>query len=213
MTRRRRKPKTVTDYVLTGVFLTIFLCWLLFDKLIFSQYPSLERTCLIISIVGFIFVIVLSSVLSYIFTEQRRQKFANIRDIYGLGYADFERYVGLLYERMGYQVRHVGGAYDSGVDLRIVSPEGTRGIIQCKCYTPDNPIGPSIVREMLGVMTQEHVAFGLLVTTTTFTDAAKREVKAAYNRGINLQLIDGHKLLSMAKKVGLPAECIRQQTS
>jgi hypothetical protein len=97
----------------------------------------------------------------------------------------FERMIGdLLEDHLGYEIlqRSVRGRGDNGMD--IVAIKVTRlvnelWIIQCKQYAPDNPIGPSVVRELLGSMTDigpdaGQAVRGMIVSTSRFTPEAMR---------------------------------------
>jgi hypothetical protein len=119
----------------------------------------------------------------------------------------FERMIGVLLEdHLGFKIlqRAVRGRSDAGID--IVAIKATRivnelWLIQCKHYGPDNPIGPSIVRELLGSMTDitpedGQALRGMLVTTSRFTPDA---VKLAVKHGI--QVINGEDLVAICTAV------------
>ncbi|CAG8707404.1 11946_t:CDS:2, partial [Dentiscutata heterogama] len=83
----------------------------------------------------------------------------------------FEVDVVELLKSLGVNVKHVGGRNDGGIDIIGEIGEVTV-LFQCKNW--DNPIGPSVVREMRGVVCQENPGtIGILVAPClTFTDFA-----------------------------------------
>lgn len=132
--------------------------------------------------------------------QRRKQQLAATQDICTLSPSEFEAYVALLFERTGYQVRHTGGSGDHGVDL-VVRRRGTSSVVQCKRY--EEAVGPRTVRELIGAMTNANVQEGFLITTSSFTAGAQREaLRAPYK----VNLIDGEKLVQLAKTHGLPGE-------
>jgi len=100
---------------------------------------------------------------------------AAMRGLCALSPEDFERFVGSLFERLGYQVQHTGRRGDGGVDL-ILTKDGQRSVVQCKRYAPNaKKIGPSVVRDLRGVKARERALHAFLVTTGRFTDGAIKE--------------------------------------
>ena len=132
---------------------------------------------------------------------QQQEILALTRNIYSLAPEEFEEYVGILFQKQGYQVQQVGKTGDMGIDLRL-EKNGNSAIVQCKRYSLNNKIGPSLVREFRGVMAREQVSRGYIVTTTQFMAGAMREAQAM--QGVAIKLIDGDKLATGAKRLGLP---------
>ncbi len=69
-------------------------------------------------------------------------------------------------------------------------------LIQCKNYV--HPVGPSSVRDLCGVMASRKADRGILVCTSTVTEAAERFAK---QNGI--ELVDGREVIETIKKHGL----------
>jgi restriction system protein len=134
--------------------------------------------------------------------SKRREILSLTRNIYSLSPQEFEEYVGILLSQNGFSVKHTGRSGDQGIDLRIVSPKGHKGIVQCKRYKPGRKLGPSAVRALRGTMTREDVRLAYLVTTAEFTNGARKEGRAVKGQRINF--IDGHDLARAAERVGLP---------
>lgn len=159
-----------------------------------------------------IFVVIVISVSKSIQAKKQRQAHAQqqlqqqeilalTRNIYSLSPEEFEQYVGILFQKQGYQVQHVGKTGDLGIDLRM-SKNGTEAIVQCKRYNADNKIDVTLVREFRGVMARENINLGFIVTTTQFTTNAEQEAQAMQD--VTIKLVDGDKLAMGAKQLGLP---------
>jgi restriction endonuclease Mrr len=132
--------------------------------------------------------------------QRRKRRLATTRDICALTPSEFEQYVAVLFEKAGYHVRQMGGSGDHGVDLEVKRGR-TTGIVQCKRY--EDAIGPSTVRELIGTMTNVGARNGFLITTSDFTEGARREAqKAPYE----ISLVDGEGLVRWARHYGLPGE-------
>ena len=85
--------------------------------------------------------------------------------------SEFERVVGRSLEAQGYDVEHVGGRGDQGIDL--VGKRGTEFVaVQCKRYGTSE-VTPHQVREFLGAIVAARATRGVLVTTSMFTHAAR----------------------------------------
>lgn len=86
---------------------------------------------------------------------------------------DFEHWVARQYRRQGWRVKHIGGSGDHGRDLVLTHPtEGWTAIVQCKRWS--DPVGEPIIRDLLGTVTYFKAKKGICVTTTGYTDPAKR---------------------------------------
>ncbi len=100
----------------------------------------------------------------------------------------FERDTEALMEKLNYEIiqREVRGRGDGGVDIKAFDKKTNAFIVvQCKCWS--NPVGPNIVRELIGVISMQNIpTSGIIVTTSKFTEGAVSEAKAA-----NIRLIDG----------------------
>lgn len=112
-----------------------------------------------------------------------------------LGWAQFERLIGEIYRRQGYQVEITGSdSGDGGVDVRL-HRDGKITLVQCKHWKVQS-VGVKPVRELLGVMTSENAYYGILVTSGSFTPDA-----AAFAEKNGIKLIDGPELEKMIRSV------------
>ena len=88
--------------------------------------------------------------------------------------------------------RALGRSGDGGVDGVIdQDPLGLdRVYVQAKRYG-ENAIGPSAIRDFFGALDQFKAAKGLFITTSTFSDSARKTAKDMSKR---IVLIDGDEL-------------------
>jgi hypothetical protein len=114
----------------------------------------------------------------------------------------FEQLVGKLVEAMNHSnVVVQGRSGDGGVDVRAVKIDQwdhpTSVAIQVKRYS--HPVGRKYVDELIGVMTRERLASGILVTTADFTAQAQQ----AAAQEPRLQLINGAQLVDLLARNGV----------
>jgi hypothetical protein len=120
---------------------------------------------------------------------------------------EFERAVAFLLENhLGFSIIHRAprGKGDNGVDIlatKIANDKSELWIVQCKCYSERNPVGPAIVREVLGAIAdaireENQVVRGMIVTTGRFTGDALR---LAAKHGI--QTTDGDDLSAICGSI------------
>ena len=83
----------------------------------------------------------------------------------------FERLVAKVFAFQGYQVNHVGGTSDHGVDIIVKNAQGERWIVQCKRYR--GSVGEPVLRDLYGTLLHEGASGAYLITTGTFTQGAK----------------------------------------
>jgi hypothetical protein len=90
----------------------------------------------------------------------------------------FELKVAELFKSQGYSVIHTASARngDQGIDVSAIKRIGSkeeRVIAQCKCYRLNRPIGPSVVRELIGSLADlPSDTSGIIITTSYFTSEA-----------------------------------------
>src|SRR6266849_11044510 len=112
-----------------------------------------------------------------------------MRDIQAMSWREFEDLVAAIYQAKGYAVEPRGGdSPDGGIDL-IVRKDNQRWIVQCKHWR-DRWVGERPLRELLGVVTANGAAGGVLVACGVFDERA-----LAFAKGTEkLELIGGDQL-------------------
>lgn len=117
--------------------------------------------------------------------------------------AGFERFSQLLLREAGFSsVVVTGKSGDGGIDgrgvLRVNSLVSFNICFQCKRY--DGSVGPSYIRDFRGAIVGR-ADRGLLITTATFSAAAKDEAKR--DGAMPIQLVDGETIVDMMEELQL----------
>ena len=122
-----------------------------------------------------------------------------IEDIDTLSGAAFENLCGQLLHKASFQVAQTKLSGDGGVDIYAYNHMPFycgKYIIQCKRYT--GSVGEPIIRDLYGIITSERANKGILITTGTFTSAAKN-----FASDKNIELIDGNSLKNILAEYNL----------
>jgi len=107
--------------------------------------------------------------------------------------SDFERWVASLFRAMDYRARNTPDHKDHGVDIWLETPEGRRGIVQCKQMR--HSVGEPLLRDLLGTMHAEKAEVAFFVTSGRFTKEAK-----TWGNKQNIVLWDGDDLVALARR-------------
>lgn len=98
-----------------------------------------------------------------------------------LDWRSFEKLIGELLEREGYQVEVTRGSKDGGVDVIASIQDPNIGLIrsiwQAKKYSLSNKVGLAEVRELSGLVARPNVTKGIVVTTSHLTRGALEWIK------------------------------------
>lgn len=114
----------------------------------------------------------------------------------------FEEMVRALLELQAFAAVRIAtqGRTDGGIDIiALQKSNAMTWLVQAKCYAQDRPVGPDIIREMLGSLQEYSKRYpdqkpaGMVVTTSKFTGEAQR---IALAHGV--RLIDGANLRAIA---------------
>ena len=105
----------------------------------------------------------------------------------------FEEFVGEVFEALGFEVEHVGGTGDQGVDLRV-NRAGVIGVVQCK-YFSRGVVGSPDLQKFLGTIHHTGSHKGFFVTTRTFSLAAEK-----FSAEHPIELIDGPRLVELVQE-------------
>lgn len=123
--------------------------------------------------------------------QQAAAEILTLDDLQAMEPGEFEAWVQKLFRSRGYHVDNTPDSRDHGIDLRVVSPQGEPGIVQCKRY--HGVVGEPVVRDLYGVIEHEDATRGYLVTTGIISTAAHRWVQDK-----PIELIDGPRLALLA---------------
>lgn len=88
----------------------------------------------------------------------------------------FEHLVAELFEDQGYKAVLTPPRSDGGKDIYVYKSDPilkTSFLVECKRYVPPNKVGVDIARQLYGVVEQEDVSGGIIVTTSYFTRDAQ----------------------------------------
>jgi len=131
--------------------------------------------------------------------EEWKKELRNI--LQNLHYAKFEDFCKILLEKYGYlNVETTKTSSDGGIDLNAEEHSGIhtkKVIVQCKRYSNKNTVGARTVRELNGSMDAKNADYSLLITTSSFTKAAKEEVNQFSKK---IELIDFDRLCSIIEE-------------
>ncbi|HLW66083.1 MAG TPA: restriction endonuclease [Gemmataceae bacterium] len=94
----------------------------------------------------------------------------NMDDVSRMTGRQFEEFLARLFSRMGYTDIRLTPANDQGGDVLCVSPYGVPVVVQAKRWT--GKVGNQAVQELLGAMRHYGRNNGVVVTNSTFTQAA-----------------------------------------
>jgi restriction endonuclease Mrr len=112
----------------------------------------------------------------------------------------FEGLVEAIFVRGGYKAlgrsRGAGHA-DGGVDLRMQTPSGGIALVQCKRWLSWR-VGVEPIRALYGVVAKVGADEGIVVTSGTFSRAARQWAGSIPSQRAALKLIDGRQLLRLA---------------
>ena len=117
------------------------------------------------------------------------------RDLLNLSASQFEEMVVEFYTRKGAKAWRTGAPGDHGIDVVMETPKGEKWVVQCKRWR--GWVGEPQVRDFYGAMQHEKAERGILVTTGTFSLAAR-----SWAKGKPLVLADGEAFLKAWKNGG-----------
>lgn len=164
MARRRRRSSD--DDASGGVALGL----LVLGSVLYTKFTALDpRWRVPVAVLGIGAVVLITWALMRLARSRRRERLIH-REVRSLTWREFEAYVQVLLQELGWkQVRHVGGSGDGGVDLRGTY-NGERWIVQCKHYS--SQVQPTHVRDLIGRLADEvqrgRADRALFVTSSSF---------------------------------------------
>jgi restriction system protein len=106
--------------------------------------------------------------------------------------------MGVEFTEKGVQVSNDGGIDGYGYHVDVYDFQTTRVVIQCKRYN-SGAVSESAINQFLGTMNKFQADYGVFITNSRFTNAAKTAAK----EGSPITLIDGNELVRLVKKYEL----------
>ena len=181
----------------TWVF--FFIGWLfaraVSPKPLFSLIPEpLNIFLFFLTGAGLIGWLILRERKEHQYIHETADKARTSRDLLDASPSQFEKMVMELYSLRGYDARRTGAIGDHGVDVVVKTPKGAKWIVQCKRWR--GWVGEPVVRDFYGTLHHEKADRGILITTGTFSNAAREWAK-----GKPLALVDGDEFLRAWKDV------------
>ena len=104
--------------------------------------------------------------------------------------------MGELCTKLGWHdVRVVGGAGDGGIDITATrhGPGQHKEPVALQVKRYRHPVGPRVVRELIGTVATGRFVAGMLVTTSDFTPQAREEAA----RDVRIHLVSGFDLVEL----------------
>lgn len=121
-------------------------------------------------------------------TQRQRLLLSGIREIDVMPGFQFERFLGALFERVGYSVEYTPQTGDFGADL-ILQGFGATIAVQAKRY--DKTVGVNAVQEVHASKAYYRASEAWVITNQDFSEAARQLANKSQVRLINrAQLID-----------------------
>jgi hypothetical protein len=106
---------------------------------------------------------------------------------------DFEKACARYLQEQGKSVIHQSANRDGdgGVDLFAVDQDGQSWVVQCKCWSLHRPVGPDVIRELVGAIWKADRdgtsrSRGMIMTSSRLTPGAAREAAEA-----NFLIVEG----------------------
>lgn len=115
--------------------------------------------------------LVLLGKLAFRLYEKHRLAGSGISDIDTMGGKTFEKYLEVLFERLGYNVTRTRYIGDYGADL-VVEKDGIKTVVQAKRYK--TKVGVKAIQEAVAAKGHYGCDAAMVVTNSYFTDQAKK---------------------------------------
>jgi restriction system protein len=125
-----------------------------------------------------------------------RRRFGTVRtlaEMLALEPVEFENWVAMLFQLIGYQVKNTQEVADHGIDLLVSDGHVRYGLVQCKRYR--GTVGEPVVRDLYGTLMHENADCAWLVTTGGISRQARE-----WSIGKPMELWDGQTLVELARR-------------
>ena len=118
----------------------------------------------------------------------------SISDIDSMTGYEFEKFLKILFEKMGYKVEHTKISRDQGADL-ILNKFGEKIVVQAKRYDFSRKVGNKAIQEIVAAIKYYNADKGIVITTSEFTTSAIDLARAN-----KIELIDRYKLKKLVSE-------------
>jgi hypothetical protein len=125
-----------------------------------------------------------------------RRRFGKVRtlaEMLALEPVEFENWVAMLFQLIGYKVKNTQEVADHGIDLLVSDGQVSYGLVQCKRYR--GTVGEPVVRDLYGTLIHESADCGWLVTTGGISRQAREWAGSK-----PIELWDGQTLVELARR-------------
>jgi restriction endonuclease Mrr len=130
--------------------------------------------------------------------EVRRYLVAKGDALQSISPAHMEKIVEHAYRNAGYRTELVAKTGDGGIDVILLGKDDDLVGVQVKRYK--NKVGVDEIREFMGALYVEDFVRGIFVTTSTFTEGARKYTEQlSYKRSYPIELVDSKSLLSLLR--------------
>lgn len=96
----------------------------------------------------------------------------------------FEKFMGFIFNRLGFKVEVTKSVGDRGVDIILSFKDKLefqyKILVECKRYSLENKVGIEPIIKLKGAMGSQQVKQGLLVTTGNFSSGVREEAEKDY---------------------------------
>ncbi len=131
---------------------------------------------------------------------------ANPKQLHELDPRKFEELVAEILASNGYDIQLTPPTRDGGYDIMAVRKDSlgieTTTLVECKRYGLDHKVGIALIRGLYGVKSFLGVSNALLVTTSEFSEDARKFVESKYD----IQLVDYSQLLEWFQDYAPPPD-------
>ena len=138
-----------------------------------NKFVKTFRITLLIVLFPFVVAFLIKRYKAYKKTKKANSekiKIYDISQINSMSGGEFENYLKLLFEKMGYRVSLTKKSKDFGVDL-ILEKNGKKTIMQAKCYS--NTVGVAAVQEIISARNHYKIFDAIVMTNKTFSKEAQ----------------------------------------
>jgi len=108
--------------------------------------------------------------------------------------SEFEKFVGDWFEYHKFEVVYENQRRNLGYDLKLSKFRDSSAIVEVKKYKTSSQVPMSVVRQLVGTMSLEHIEYGIIISTAPFSRSVEYFVKEIEPTILLWTLEDLHKL-------------------